>query len=294
MKAISLVAVRAALAALALQPRRALGQNFLVDENLRDILLNAARLEPGDRVLEVGPGLGALTEELVRRVALVRAVERDPRLHGWLAQNYAGVSALDLRLGDAVDLDFDTLAAEGFGLLVSNLPYAAGSRVLMNAFLARQPPRRIVVTVQREVGDRMAARPATRAFGLMALWAQMLYRVERIRLVPRGCFFPRPDVESAIMRLEALPDDPMTPAGRRLLHRLSKVVFEHRRKQMLVSLRDAGAMPESDARALLEAAGIEPNLRPEQLPMAAWRRLGEAAAERMPSATREAVQPPEL
>lgn len=262
------------LAAHGIQPSRRLGQNFLIDRHVLEFIVEAARLRPDDRVLEVGPGAGVLTQELLARGCHVTAVEKDAGLHALLAERWAGEGRLDLRLGDALDLDYAAVfAPDATRLLVSNLPYSVGTRVVVEAAIQETPPDRIVVLVQKEVAERFAAKPGTADMGTAGVWLQQVYDVEVVRLVKPSCFWPAPDVTSAIVRMERHARLPLDAAERARLRALTRIAFQHRRKQMAPLYRSApdglAATPD-EMRARLRALGLPENARAEELTVEQW------------------------
>lgn len=258
--------VRELLSQLGLRPRRALGQNFLIDANILRILLRTAELHRDEQVLEVGPGLGVLTEWLVRYAGRVAAVEKDPVLFGFLQQHFAGAPNLELIHADILDVDLAALLAGGITKVVANLPYSIGSRFLVELFQSATPPARIVVTVQREVAERLAAAPGTAAYGLLGILAQTAYAVKIVKDISPTCFLPPPEVRSAIVALDRLPyDREDRPKNRAAFLTLLQGAFSRRRKQLAPLLK---------ARAgLLPRLGIEPRARPEDLSPEQWVRL---------------------
>lgn len=283
-------------AANGFKPNRTLGQNFLIDRNTLDFLVDAAALAPGDNVLEVGPGLGVVTGEMLDRGAKVTAVEKDPALAARLpeALEEEAQGRLAVIHGDMLEQDLDALlapsadaAAEAggggprgrFDAFVSNLPYSCGTRILID--LARHPlaPPRMVVTVQLEVAERLAAPPRDPARGLAGVWIQRLYDVEIARVVKPTCFFPRPEVSSAIVRLSRHGREPLAPDKAERFEALTKLAFSHRRKQLATTLRHAPAplaMPPERTAAMLESLGLDPRARPEELSVSQWRALATA------------------
>ncbi len=260
-------AVRALLTELNFQPSRVLGQNFLIDGNILRILADAAELAPDDVVVEVGPGLGVLTEALLARAGRVIAIEKDTRLHAWLARRFAGEPRLDLRHADALRADWPALCAGGRTKLAANLPYSVGSRILMDCFMAAPGPARMVVTVQKEVADRLAAGPGSSDYGLLSVWAQLRYEVRLHKVIPRTCFLPAPEVTSAIVTLARRPMDPLPAALAPRFTALVKQAFSQRRKQLGGLLKNPAAC---------QAAGIAPTARPEELAVSDWLRLAAA------------------
>lgn len=240
-------------------PNKVLGQNFLIDRNALEAIVNAG-LEgvadvAGARVLEIGPGLGVLTEEMLNRGCQVVAVEKDPVLAARLAESLGNPSNLTVIAGDALDViahpeRFPELnaggATEPFACMVSNLPYQAGTRILLDLVQARQLPA-MTVLVQTEVADRLAAREGSKTRGLAGVWAQLDYDVKIVRKVAASCFWPRPEIGSTVVRLTRHDRNVAFSGEERVLfHRLTKKAFEHRRKQLGSIFKD---LIQSTARA---------------------------------------------
>ena len=227
-------------------PNKVLGQNFLVDRNALEAIVDAAALAPGTRVLEIGPGLGVLTEEMLRRGLAVTAIEKDPVLADRLAEALGNPPGLTVRAGDALDLIKDG-SGDGFPALVSNLPYQAGTRILLElvqrigvdrtggaALVAAQDaPETVVVLVQTEVAERLAAGPGSKTRGLAGVWAQLDYDAQLVRAVKAACFWPRPEIGSTVVRLvRHHRNDALSPDWRARFRQITKQAFEHRRKQL--------------------------------------------------------------
>jgi 16S rRNA (adenine1518-N6/adenine1519-N6)-dimethyltransferase len=214
-------------------PNRTLGQNFLIDRNALDEILDAAGLAEPTNVLEIGPGLGVLTEGLLMRGHSVTAIEKDPVLADRLAGALGSPPALSVLKGDALDFIKEG-ACDGFRTLVSNLPYQAGTRILME-LIGRVPaiPETMVVLVQTEVAERLAAGPGSKTRGLAGVWVQLDYDVQLVRAVKASCFWPRPEIGSTVVRLVRHHRNDALPAEMRdLFRRITKQAFEHRRKQL--------------------------------------------------------------
>jgi 16S rRNA (adenine1518-N6/adenine1519-N6)-dimethyltransferase len=261
-----------------LQPNSLLGQNFLIDANIRDIIVAAADPQPDDVVLEVGPGLGVLTERLVELARRVVAVEKDRGLYEFLSRDYPDHPSLTLVRGDALDLDASFFEREGITSLVSNLPYSVGSRILMNVFALPHPPRRVTVTVQLEVGERLTAGPGDEERGLLGVWAQRVYEVETVKVISPNCFYPRPKVKSAVVRMTRLPESRIQAGDRKLFAALTKEAFAYRRKQMATIMTKSaarfGVTPEQ-AVAVLGQTGLDPRIRPEMITVDQWQSLAD-------------------
>jgi 16S rRNA (adenine1518-N6/adenine1519-N6)-dimethyltransferase len=253
-----------------LSPSRALGQNFVADPNTVRRIARLAGVGPGDRVVEVGAGLGSLTVALAETGAEVTAVEVDRHL---LPVLRSVVEPLGVRVveGDAMTLDWDQVlgagaAGEDRWALVANLPYNVATPLVLE-LLARVPAiDRMLVMVQREVGERLAAGPGSKAYGIpsvkVAYWAD----ADVVGRVPPTVFVPQPRVESALVRLRRLPEPPVDTDPQRLF-RLVETAFGQRRKMLrrsLASLVDPVAF---------ERAGVRPDARPEELSLRDWDRL---------------------
>lgn len=264
-----------------LRPNHALGQNFLIDRFTLDSIVDAAELGPSDHVLEVGPGLGSLTEQLMARAGHVTACEKDAGLYRILKERWGDAPNLTLVHGDALALDHAALAEAGVRKLVSNLPYSVGTRVVVDAATQPEPPVTMVMLVQREVAERFAARPATSDMGPVSVWLQQRYSVEIVRHVKPTCFWPKPEVTSSVVRLRRHADLPLTDAERAALMEITRIAFLHRRKQMASLFRAAPApwtMSPDRVRALLADCGADPQARAEALSVPQWCKIASAVA----------------
>jgi 16S rRNA (adenine1518-N6/adenine1519-N6)-dimethyltransferase len=262
------------LAAHGLAPRRSLGQNFVVDGNTLRRIARLARVGPGDHVVEIGAGMGALTEQLAATGATVVAVEVDPGLAAMLRDE---PTAGDVRIveGDALTLDWDALLADADAwVLVANLPYNVATPLVADLLDGVPRLRRMLVMVQREVAERLAAAPGSRAYGAVSVKVSYWATASIVARVPPTVFHPRPRVESALVEIvrreqPAVPAD-VTPDE---LFSLVRAGFGQRRKMLRRALTGrVGA----DAFAL---AGVRPEARAEELDVEAWGRLARAARE---------------
>lgn len=260
---------------LGLRPKRFLGQNFLVDGNIVRKSLELGEVRPGEAIVEIGPGLGTLTSALLDAGAEVWAVEKDRRLSEYLMATLPPrfPGRLHLVEGDAVQAPLAGLprarATAGFKI-IANLPYAI-STPWMDAVLSGPPPTRMVLMLQREAADRYAARAGTKAFGAISIFLQAAYDFAPGHRVAAACFHPRPEVDSCLMVLERQPIPFFFAPPVKALIRLG---FQQRRKQIGSLLRIRLA---DGARAAwlanLSAAGLGPQARPEQIPVALWKKL---------------------
>ena len=251
------------------QPRKRFGQNFLADTHYVDRIVDAIAPRPGDRLVEIGPGLAALTRPLIERAGHLDAVEIDRDLAARLSGEFAP-SQLTLHVADALEFDFATL---GTGLrIVGNLPYYISSPLLFHLALYDARLIDVHVMLQKEVVDRLTAPPATSEYGRLTVMLQALFRIVRLFTVPAGAFRPAPKVDSAVVRLVPLGAAKPTVTDAGLFSRVVAAAFGQRRKTMrnaLSTLCDEGA---------LRNAGIDPAARGETLSVAEFVRLANALA----------------
>ncbi|HEY0946719.1 MAG TPA: 16S rRNA (adenine(1518)-N(6)/adenine(1519)-N(6))-dimethyltransferase RsmA [Opitutaceae bacterium] len=262
---------RELLARLAHFPKRALGQNFLVDGNIVRKSLDLAQIASGDAVVEVGPGLGTLTRALLEAGADVWAVERDAGLARYLRDELAPVfpQTLHLMEGDAVEHPLAGFGGEQPFKIVANLPYAI-STPWMDAVLSGPLPERLVLMLQLEAAQRYAASPGTKQFGAISIFLQAAYDIAPGHKVAASCFHPRPDVDSFLLHLVRKPVPFLfAPEAKALI----RACFQQRRKQIGSLLR--GRLPDGGEAWLeqLSASGFGAQTRPEQIPTALWQRL---------------------
>jgi 16S rRNA (adenine1518-N6/adenine1519-N6)-dimethyltransferase len=263
----------ALLRRLGLRPRKGLSQSFLVDRRVCATIARAAEVGGADEVLEVGPGLGVLTAELVRQAGRVVAVELDRQLAAALPGLLGGPANLEVVRADALTLDFGALFG-GRYKLVANLPYHITSPLLMHVLQPARRPDLVVVMVQREVAERIAAPPGELSYLAVAV---QLYSVPRIvRTVPAAAFYPRPRVESAVLRLDVRPAPAVVPGAPAAFLRLVQAGFKQPRKQLRNSLAEGLGRPPAEAETLLRHAGLDSTRRPQTLTLAEWAALYEA------------------
>ncbi len=238
-------------------PKKQLGQHFLADENILGVIGRLAQLEPGDVVLEVGPGLGVLTTYLADRVGQVHAVELDRSLEPPLRERLGDRKNVALTFGDALELDLAALAPAPTKL-VSNLPYNIGTPLVVES-LDRLPTVRLwCVMVQREVADRFFADPGTKAYGAVSVLVQLAAERTGFHPVSRTVFRPRPNVDSALVAFRRRD----LPAR---VKRTVTAAFAHRRKRLANSVELAGLASRDRAASALEAIDRNPNARAEEL-----------------------------
>ena len=252
------------------RPNRNLGQNFLIDSNLLEVIAKLAGLGPADVVLEVGGGLGVLSEFLAGRAGHVHVVELDERLEPALRDALDPHPNTTLHLADALHLDLAALDPVPTKV-VANLPYGVAATVVLRTLEELDAVTTWVAMVQKEVGERLAAKPGTAAYGAPSVLAQLAADVKVARPVSRNVFHPVPNVDSVLVVLHR-----HSPAPPPELRRLVSGGFAHRRKALARSLALAGGPGRDSVRAALEAIGKPADARAEQLAPGDWRALAEA------------------
>ena len=254
------------------RPRRDLGQNFLVDSNILGVIERAAELAPGDVALEIGGGLGVLSEHLAPRCAHVHVVELDRALVPALEDALAPFANATLHVADAMALDLGALDPMPTKV-VANLPYGIAAGAILRTIEELPPVTRWVAMVQKEVGERLAAAPGSSAYGVPSVLAQLACEVRVHRSIARTVFHPVPNVDSVLVVLRRTG-----PAARPALRRLVQEAFAHRRKALARSLAlapGAGRERRDRARAALDRLGLDADVRAERLTPADFRRLQE-------------------
>jgi 16S rRNA (adenine1518-N6/adenine1519-N6)-dimethyltransferase len=263
---------------LGLRPRKALGQHFLLDRDIVQRIVQAAEITPGDVVIEVGPGLGILTDALLAAGAEVYAIEIDKSLAAHLRATFGNNDRFHLVEGDVLAADPASLIPEGNDYaVVANLPYAIASAVLMHFLEAARPPRRLTVMVQREVAERLVAKPP--AMTILGVAAQFFATPRIAFTVPPDAFLPPPNVESAVVVLDVREQPPLPPERRTQFFRIVNAGFRHKRKKLVNSLTDELRLPKEDIIAWLTSAGIDPARRAETLSVEEWVALAQRAPE---------------
>ena len=264
-------------------PNRVLGQNFLIDRNALEAIVDAGLAgvskDSGAAILEIGPGLGVLTEEILKRGCSVTAVEKDPVLAARLAESLGNPPNLSVVEADALDWISRSpfpiphspfpIPRSPFSAMVSNLPYQAGTRILLELVQRHDIPS-MTVLVQTEVAERLAAKEGSKTRGLAGVWAQLDYDVKIVRKVAASCFWPRPEIGSSVVTLTRHDRNIALSARERdVFHRLTKKAFEHRRKQLGSIFKDL----------------IQSFLRAEELTNEDWINLSKGIAENEDSGT---------
>jgi 16S rRNA (adenine1518-N6/adenine1519-N6)-dimethyltransferase len=267
--------VRRLLREFNLQPKKGLGQNFLVSEGALRRIVAAADLEPGDVVLEVGPGLGTLTRLLAQQAKRVIAVELDQRLVEILSQTLADFPNVKVVQGDILEMEPGgpgklSQLSPGYKV-VANLPYYITSAVLRHLLTAKVKPRLIVVTVQREVAQRITASPGQ--MSLLSVGVQFYGRPRIVARIPAGAFYPVPKVNSAVVRIDLDESPRMTVADVDRFFEVVRAGFGQKRKQLRNALAHGLSLSASTVVEALRRAGVDEKRRAQTLSLEEWTRV---------------------
>lgn len=271
----------ARIAEFGVTPKRSLGQNFLVDDNIVGVILDRLDARPDDVAIEVGAGLGILTRALASVAARVHAFEIDatlaPALEATLADAPPGV--VSLRYEDIMRVSLEEIAPAPT-VCASNLPYSVAAPFLGEALERLPGVRRYCVMTQREVAERLASPPGGKAYGGLSVWVQLHARVVEMRPLSRSIFHPRPNVDSALVTLERHPAHPLVVERAHLLRAVVEGAFAQRRKLAANSLASSLALDKALLTEALAGAGVPPGSRAEALPPLVFVAIAEALVER--------------
>ena len=255
---------------MTLRAKKELGQHFLVDENILGVIGRLADLRDEDVVLEIGPGLGVLTTYLADRVTQVYAIELDTSLGPQLLERLAGRPNVEIRFGDALRLDLEE-AAPGANKLVANLPYNVATAIIVESLDRLPGIGAWCVMVQRELADRLFARPSTKAYGAVSVLVQLVAERTGLHPVAPTVFKPRPNVDSALVAFRRTG----LPLEFRRVKRVVEGSFAHRRKRLANSLELAGIASRGEAATAIAALGKQQTIRAEELEPIEFVRLAE-------------------
>ena len=269
------------------QFKKKFGQNFLIDPHVLDKIVDAAQITEDDFVLEIGPGIGTLTQYLCERARQVLAVEIDKNLIPILHETLSPYENVEVRYGDILIQDIREIAQDyndGKPIkVVANLPYYITTPIIMELFESRVPLANVTVMVQKEVADRMKAQPGSKDCGALSLAVQYYAKPYIAAFVPPNCFMPRPKVGSAVIRLECREEAPVRVADEKLMFRLIRASFNQRRKTLQNGIANSGELSFSKAQAAeaIEQAGLDANVRGEKLGLSEFAKLADLLAEKV-------------
>jgi 16S rRNA (adenine1518-N6/adenine1519-N6)-dimethyltransferase len=259
-------------------PKKSLGQNFLHDPNLLEKIVNLAELTPETTVLEIGPGTGTLTVKLGQKAGRVVAIEIDERLIPVLDNQLRDLPHVEVVHGDFRDVDFEALVGPGDYIVVANLPYYITSLILQRLLEARHKPKRVLVTVQQEVAERLVAAPGE--MSLLAVSVQFYGAVSIVARFGPGVFWPRPEVGSALVRIDLTQAPALDVPDEKSFFSVVRAGFSQKRKQLRNSLAAGLKISHAVSAAILTEAGIDPTRRAETLTLEEWAALSRTYAAR--------------
>jgi 16S rRNA (adenine1518-N6/adenine1519-N6)-dimethyltransferase len=268
--------IPAVLRQFGLRPSKGLGQNFLVDEFVLQEIMSRAGINSQDTVLEIGPGLGSLTRHLALVAGKVVAVELDKRLFPALGSILDPFSNIQLVQGDILEIEIPALIPQNDYLVVANIPYYITSAVIRHLLESRSKPRRIILTVQKEIAERICA---SKKLSLLAVSVQV-YGVPSIQMqIPSSSFYPVPSVDSSVVQIEISPSPSVRPGNMDTFFMLARAGFGQKRKTLRNSLAAGLHIPAAETESLLGYAGIDPQRRAETLSIPEWGILTECYLE---------------
>lgn len=260
-----------------IQPKKGLGQNFLHDPGALEKIAEMAEITPEDTVLEIGPGTGALTQYLARVAKRVIAVEVDERLRPILDSELSGFANVQVIYQDILSVDVAGLLHSQPYMVVANLPYYITSAILRHLLESNHPPRRLVLTVQLEVAERIVATPDD--MSLLSVSVQYYGAPRILSRIKPATFWPRPDVDSAVVRIDVYDRPPVDVPDTTTFFRVVRAGFSQKRKQLKNSLGGGLGIGAAQAGDLIERAGIDPRRRAETLTLEEWAALSRAVVE---------------
>jgi 16S rRNA (adenine1518-N6/adenine1519-N6)-dimethyltransferase len=253
------------------KPDKSLGQNFLIDEIYLDQIIQAAKIQQKDTILEIGPGLGSLTRRLAQAAFRVIAVELDARLIPLLQdvlRSYTNVSVLH---GDILKVNLTQLQLDPGYLVVANIPYYITSAVIRHLLELPSPPRRFVLTIQEEVADRICAAPGD--MSMLALSVQVYGQPTIVTHIPAEAFYPSPEINSAVVSVDLYPTPQIPVVVLDVFFRLTKAGFSQKRKTLRNALAGGLGMYPSQVEHILRKASIDPMRRAESLSISEWEQV---------------------
>lgn len=289
--------VRALLETLGHRPNKGLGQNYLIDANILDIIANTAEIGPEEAVLEIGPGLGALTERIIPKSKSVTCIEKDPTMVKYLKTRFSEVNngglpssasvdngtdnedvvppVFRLIESDALDVDLDGLFAGGVSKVAANLPYSVASRLMVGISECSHRPKLMSLTIQKEVADRLCSPAGDKHYGVLSVLTGAFYVNKLVKKISPTCFLPPPKVWSAVVSMKLREEPIVTEEIYPTFKKLVKHCFSQRRKQIGTTLKKLGVSPVDD---ILADAGIQHEERPERIEIERWAKLAKLLA----------------
>ncbi|TQQ84017.1 16S rRNA (adenine(1518)-N(6)/adenine(1519)-N(6))-dimethyltransferase RsmA [Peptacetobacter hominis] len=264
---------------------KSLGQNFLIDDNVIDRILEGARVSEGDKIIEVGPGIGTLTREMAKKAEKVTAIEIDKNLIPILEETLSDFDNVEVVNEDILKVDIEKLVEEklsgGPVKLIANLPYYITTPIVMKFLEEDIPVTDIVVMVQKEVADRMNAVPSTKDYGALSVAVQYYCDTEIVAKAPRHMFIPQPNVDSTVIGLHIREEKKYNAENEDIFFKTVKAAFGQRRKTLLNSLSSMGMLDKASVKEVLSDAGIDEKRRGETLSIEEFAHLSNIINERL-------------
>ncbi|MFH1834166.1 MAG: 16S rRNA (adenine(1518)-N(6)/adenine(1519)-N(6))-dimethyltransferase RsmA [bacterium] len=254
----------ARLAEFGIKPKRDLGQNFLIDDNILDVIIGLLDCGPDDVVLEIGAGLGVLTGGLAEVARHVHAFEVDESLEAPLNATLRGDPKVSLHFQDVLKVSLEELDPTP-SLCASNLPYSVAGPFIIESLRRLPSIRRYCVMVQREVAERMAAAPGTKAYGVLSVWVQLYAKIVRVRSLSRSIFYPQPRVDSSLVVLQRLDAEQLPTCDPARLRAVIQAAFGQRRKTLANALSAGLGLPREQAAGLVASLALPADVRAERL-----------------------------
>ncbi len=259
------------------------GQNFLIDSHVIHKIMEAAEITKQDVVLEIGPGIGTMTQYLAEQAGRVYAVEIDKNLIPVLEETLAPYDNVTIVNQDILKVDIPKLVGEKKIKIVANLPYYITTPIIMGLFENHIPAEAVTVMVQKEVAERMQAKPGTKDYGALSLAVQYYASPYIAANVPPNCFIPRPNVGSAVIKLTAYASPPVSVIDEKLMFRLIRASFNQRRKTLVNGIRNSGELSftKEEVEQALSAVGLSPNVRGETMSLRQFAAFSDELTKRM-------------
>jgi len=262
--------VRKILRDYGIRPKKSLGQSFLEDKNVINKILVISDIREDDTVVEIGAGVGLMTELVAQRANKVVALDIDPRMIAILRERLAAYDHVDIIQADVLEYDFSLVSTESASQkikVIGNIPYNISSQILFQLLAYRHCISSMILMFQKELADRLIAHPGTKDYGIPTVFVSMFTECSREMVVPRGCFYPQPEITSAVMKMIVRRDPLIDIKDHQLFSKIVKTAFSKRRKTLLNNLRSSHVLGYSvvDIMSSLQNAGIEGNRRAETL-----------------------------
>lgn len=259
-------------------PKKALGQNFLIDSNILDKIVAAGEIQRNDYVVEIGPGLGSLTQKLAERTDHLTVIEKDRQLVPVLKENLAEYNTITYIESDVLKVDWTAVLPEGVRpKVIANLPYYITTPIIMGFYEKKIPTEMMVFMVQREVAERMVATPGGKDYGSLSIAVQFYSKPEIVMIVPPTVFIPRPEVDSAVVKLVTREKPAVEVQNEELFFYVVRAAFQQRRKTLRNALANSPELHLSKdlVEEVLKAAGIDPQIRGERLGLEEFGRIAD-------------------